>query len=118
MNKSGCDELNKFQPKHRTHALVKAFSQKFLKMGIWNGKQVRNTGRERKEINREQLQLTVGNAIEMGLNEPTPPAEPARALQKTPKYVTDTQDTACSPQLHGILVAIKNRIKIKNSLLP
>lgn len=99
MNKSGCDELNKFQPKHRTHASVKALSQKFLKMGIWN---VRNTGRGRKERNREQRQFTVGNAIEMGLNEPTPPAEPATALQKTPKYVTDAKDTACSPQLHGI----------------
>lgn len=53
----------------------------------------------------------------MGLNEPTPHAERATALQQVPKYVTDTKDTSCSPQLHGILDAIKKR-KIKNSLLP
>lgn len=53
----------------------------------------------------------------MELNEPTPHAERATALQQVLKYVTDTKGTACSPQLHGILEAIKKR-KIKNSLLP
>lgn len=54
----------------------------------------------------------------MGLNEPTPHAERATALQQIPKYVTDTEDAARSPQLHGILVTIKKRIKKENSLHP
>lgn len=47
----------------------------------------------------------------MGLSEPTPHAERATAPQKIPKYVTDTKDTAHSPQLHGVLVAIKKKKK-------
>lgn len=54
MSKSGCGELNKFQPKPRTHGSVKAFSLKFLRMGVWDGKQARNTGRERKERERDR----------------------------------------------------------------